>query len=183
MKPKVIVTFLLSVLTASEPAFTAVRSKLPNDEPLHLATVGVSTDNAHALADPTPSSIEEVVSVAMPFSSLQLSPSLIEYLGLTRTQAKAIQKFMDQERPTTEPLIDELRRVSAELGAAIRRNPSNDNEGVAQTLAAAQARLLKQLMKENSHLQRRIGDVLGPQQRKKLDALRHEAEVSVVHGS
>ncbi len=38
-------------------------------------------------------------------------------------------------------------------------------------------------MRANSRLQRRIDDVLGPQQRKKLDALRHKAEVSVVHGS
>ena len=183
MKAKVIVTFLLSIVTASEPAFTAVRPKLPNDEPPHVAMVGASTDNAHPLADPTPSSTGEVVSVAMPFSSLQLSPILVEYLGLTRTQAKAIQKLMNQERPTTEPLIDELRTVSAELGVAIRQNEINDNEAVAQCLAATQARLLKQLMMANLRLQRRIDDVLGPQQRKKLDALRHKAEVSVAHGS
>jgi hypothetical protein len=78
--------------------------------------VGVSTDNANAQADLTPSSTGEVVLVAMPFSSLQLNPTLVEYLGLTRTQAKAIQKLMDHERPTTEPLMDELRTVSAELG-------------------------------------------------------------------
>jgi Spy/CpxP family protein refolding chaperone len=145
--------------------------------------VGASTDNADVLADPNPSSAGEVVLVAMPFSSLQLSPSLVEYLGLTRTQAKAIQKLMDHERPTTEPLMDELRTVSAGLGVAIRQNQSNESEGVAQSLAATQARLLKQLMRANSRLQRKIDEVLGRQQRKKLDALRHKAEVSVVHGS
>ena len=183
MKAKLVVVFLLSIVTASEPAFTAVRGKLPSDEPPHRAMVGVSTNNAHALADLTPSSTGEVVLVAMPFSSLQLSPSLVEYLGLTQTQIKAIRKLMDHERPTTEPLMDELRTVSAELGVAIRQNQSNDNEGVAQSLAATQARLLKQLMRANSRLQRRIDDVLGPQQLKKLDALRHKTEVSVVHGS
>jgi Spy/CpxP family protein refolding chaperone len=121
--------------------------------------------------------------VAMPFSPLQPNPTLVECLGLTRTQAKAIQKLMDHERPRTEPLMDELRTVSAELGVAIRQNQSNDNEGVAQSLAATQARLLKQLMRANSRLQRRIDDVLGPQQLKKLDALRQKAKVSVVHGS
>jgi Spy/CpxP family protein refolding chaperone len=183
VKAKVIVAFLLSIVTASEPALTAVRRQLPNDEPPRLPMVGVSTDNANALADPNTSSTGEVVLVAMPFSSLQLNPILVEYLGLTRTQAKAIQKLMDHERPTTEPLMDELRTVSAELGVAIRQNQSNDNEGVAQSLAATQARLLKQLMRTNSRLQLRIDEVLGPQQRKKLDALRHKAEVSVVHGS
>jgi len=78
--------------------------------------------------------------------------------------------------------MDELRTVSAELNVAIRQNQSNDNEGVAQSPAVTQARLLKQLMRANSRLQRRIDDVLGLQQLKKLDALRHEAEVSVVHG-
>jgi hypothetical protein len=183
MKAKLVVVFLLSIVTASEPAFTAVRRKLPNDEPPHVTMVGVSKDNAHALADPTPSSTREVVLVAMPFSSLQLSPTLVEYLGLTRMQAKAIQTLMDHERPTAEPLMDELQTVSAELGLAIRQNQSNDNEGVAQSLAATQARLLTQLMRANSRLQRRIDDMLGPQQLKKLDALRQKAEVSVVHGS
>ena len=51
MKTKVIVAFLLSIVTASQPAFTAVRRKLPNDEPPHVAMVGVSADNAHVLAD------------------------------------------------------------------------------------------------------------------------------------
>ena len=182
MKAKVIGAFLLSIVTVSEPAFTAVRPKPPNDEPPHVAMVGVSTDNAHALADPIPPSTGEVISVAIPFSSLQLNPTLVEYLGLTRTQAKAIQKLMDHERPTTAPLMDELRTVNAELGVAIRQHQSNDNEGVAQSLAATQAGLLKQLMRANSRLQRRIDDVLGPQQRKKLDALRREAEASVEHG-
>jgi hypothetical protein len=133
--------------------------------------------------EPTPSYSGETVLVAMPFSSLQLNPSLVEYLGLNPTQVRSIQRLMDQERPTTEPLMDELRTVSAELGVAVRQSQSNDNEGVAQSLAATQARLLKQLMRANSRLQRRIDDVLGPRQRKKLDALRHKAEVSVVHGS
>src|SRR5258708_3810868 len=149
MKAKVIVALLLSLVTASEPAFTAVRPKLPNDEPPHVAMVGVSTHNAQVLEDPNLSSTGEVVLVTMPFSSLQLSSTLVAYLGLTRTQAKAIQKLMDHERPTTEPLMDELRTVSAGLGVAIRQNQSNDNEGVAQSLAATQARLVRQLMRAN----------------------------------
>jgi hypothetical protein len=183
MNAKVVVAFLLSVLTASEPAFTVVRRKLSNDEPPHAAIVGVSTDNAHVLADPNSSSTGEIVLVEVPFSSLQLSPTLVEYLGLTRTQAKAVQKLMDRERPTTEPLMDELRTVSAALGVAIRQNQSTESAGVAQNLAATQARLLKQLMRTNSRLRRKIDEVLDPQQRKKLDALRHKTEDGVVHGS
>jgi len=195
MKSNAIIALLLCIVTSSQPAFTGVQIKPTNDEPPHVTIARPSSDCAHVSADPlvapTPalptdpsaSSTGDMVVVAMPFSSLQLSPRFVEYLSLTRTQAKAIQTLMDQERPTTEPLMDELRTVSAELGVAIRQNQSDDNGGVAQNLAATQARLLKQLMRANSRLQRRIDDVLGPQQRKKIDALRHKAEVSVVRGS
>jgi len=108
---------------------------------------------------------------------------LVEYLSLTPTQAKAIQKLMDQERPTTEPLMDELRTISAELGVANQKSRNNENEGIAERLAAKQARLLKQLMSANSRLQRRINDVLDPQQRKKLDSLTRTSEVTVVEGN
>jgi Spy/CpxP family protein refolding chaperone len=183
MKAKVIVAFLLSIVAASQPAFTAVPHKLPNGEPPHVPMVGVSSDNAQVLADPTLSPTGEAVLVAMPFSSLQLSPTLVEYLSLTRTQAKAIQRLMDRERPTTEPLMDELRTVSAELRVAIQQSQNTENEGTAQTLAARQARVLKQLMKANSRLQQRIDDVLGPQQRKKLDFFKRTSEVTAVDGN
>ena len=133
--------------------------------------------------DPSPSSTGDLVLIAMPFSSLQLSPLLLEYLGLTSTQAKAVQKLMDRERPTTEPLMDELRTISAELGAALQQSQNNENEGTAQRLAAKQARLLRQLMSANSRLQRRINDVLDPQQRRKLDSFKRTSEVTVVKGN
>jgi hypothetical protein len=119
----------------------------------------------------------EMVLVATPFSSLQLSPSVVAYLGLTATEVKAIQKLMDQERPTTESLMHELRTISGELGSAIQGR--NENEGYAQRLAARQARLLKQLMTGNSRLQRRINDVLDSRQRRKLDSFRRMSEVTV----
>jgi hypothetical protein len=51
MKAKVMVALLLSIVTASQPAFTTVRSQLPHDEPPHVAMVGVSAHDAHVLAD------------------------------------------------------------------------------------------------------------------------------------
>ena len=195
MKSNAIVVFLLCIVASSQPAFTGVQPKPTDDEPLHVTIARHSSDCAHVSADlvvaptpavstdPTPSSTGDTVVVAMPFSSLQLSPTLVEYLSLTPTQAKAIQRLMYRERPTTESLMDELRAVGTGLSVLMRQNQSNDNEGAAQSLAATQARLLKQLMRVSSRLQRRIDDVLGPQQRRKLDALRHKAEVSEVHGS
>jgi Spy/CpxP family protein refolding chaperone len=134
-------------------------------------------------AEPTPPAGGQVALVAMPFSSLQVNPSLVEYLGLNSTQVRSIHRIMDLERPKTEPLMLQLRTVSAELEVAIRQNQNNDNEGVARNLAATQARLLRQLMTANLRLQRRIDDVLDPQQRKKLDALKHTGEVTVGEGN
>src|SRR5271155_3250199 len=209
------------IVTASQPAFTAVKRKLSDDEPPHVSTAGVSAgqitreqgefasgkryqvaimqfqlfsalhtmlaaDIARTPAvatEPTPSRGGETVLVAMPFSSLQLNPSLVEYLGLNPTQVRSIQGLMDQERPKAEVLMLELRTISAELGVAIRQSQNNDNEGAAQKLAATQARLLKQLMRANLRLQRRIDEVLDPQQRKKLDAFKRTGEVTIGDGN
>ena len=59
-----------------------------------------------------------IVLVTIPFSSLQLSPSLVEFLRLTPTQVRSIRRLMDQERPTTEPLMHELQIISPELNDA-----------------------------------------------------------------
>jgi hypothetical protein len=260
------------IVTASQPAFTAVKGKLPDDELPHVFMAGASAENAHVLPDLvaappviplgprdllrdyelamvsiaerlsmdlavisnavgtgqitreqrefasgaryqvaimqfqlfsalhtmlaediartpavpielTPSHGGETVLVAMTFSSLQLNPSLVEYLGLNATQGRFIQGLMDQERPKTEVLMLELRTVSAELGVAIRQSQNNDNEGAAQKLAVTQARLFEQLMRANLRLQRRIDEVLDPQQRKKLDAFKRTGEVTVGEGN
>ena len=195
MKSNAIIAVLLCVVTSSQPAFTGVQPKPTDDEPPHVTIARHSSDCARVSVDlliartpavptdPTPSSTGDVVVVAMPFSSLKLSPTLVEYLGLTRTQIKAIRKLMDHERPTTEPLMDELRTIRAELRVAIQQSQNTENEGTTQTLAARQARVLKQLMKGNSRLQQRINDVLDRQQRKKLDFFKRMSEVTAVDGN
>jgi hypothetical protein len=136
-----------------------------------------------ARTDPTPSPAGERLLVAMPFSSLQLNPSLIGYLGLSPTQVGSIQGLMDQERPTTGPLMHELRTISGELGAVIQQSQNHENEETAQRLATSQARLLKQLMRANSRLQARIDAVLDSQQRKKLDFFKRASEAPVGEGN
>jgi hypothetical protein len=92
---------------------------------------------------------------------------------------------MDQQRPTTEPLMHELQTISRELGAATQHSQTDENEGTGprQRLAARQARLLEQLMTANSRLQQRISDVLNPQQRKKLASFKRASEVTVGEGN
>jgi Spy/CpxP family protein refolding chaperone len=247
MKKKMILTFLLSIVTASQSAFPAVQGKPTAHEPPPGTVTRASADNAQVRAallattpviprgpgvllrdheremafyaaplsmnqrtisnpagrgqmatqpgesvsgeafpvrtDPAPSPAGETLLVAMPFSSLQLSPSLVEYLGLSPTQVGSIQRLMDQERPTTEPLMQELRTISGELGAVLQQSQNDENEGTAQRLAASQARLLKQLMRANSRLQARIDDVLDSQQRKKLDSFKRASEATGGEGN
>jgi hypothetical protein len=127
----------------------------------------------------TPLPAGEMVLVTIPFSSLQLSPSLVEYLRLTPTQVRSIQRLMDQERPRTEPLTHELRIINAELNDASQEKRISENEESVRRLAARQARLLKQLVRANSGLQQRINKVLDSGQRKKLDYFRRASEVTV----
>jgi hypothetical protein len=164
VKTKVIVASLLCMVMPSPPAFAAARHESSDRDLARTLTVQTRSAPSHA---------SEAVSVAMPFSSLQLSPALVEYLGLTQPQVKVIQKLMDQERPTTEPLMLELQIINGEIVQ------NNENERAAQKLVATEARLLKQLMRSNSLLQERINDVLDPRQRKRLDYLRRTSEVTV----
>jgi Spy/CpxP family protein refolding chaperone len=146
----------------------------------------VEQDLAQTPAMPTgsaPFPAGKMVLVTIPFSSLQLSPSLVEYLRLAPTQVRSIQRLMDEERPTTEPLMHELRIISAEFNDATQKGPNRENEASAQTLAAGQARLLKQLVRANSRLQQRINNVLDPRQRKKLDYFRRASEVTASEGN
>ena len=56
-----------------------------------------------------------VVMVALPFSSLQLNPSLATYLSLTSSQVEAIQQVMMREQHSLEPLMTQLRTTREEL--------------------------------------------------------------------
>ena len=65
-------------------------------------------------AQPDSTQESEVVMVALPFSSLQLNPSLAAYLSLTSSQVEAIQQVMMQEQRSLEPLIDGASNYSRE---------------------------------------------------------------------
>jgi hypothetical protein len=100
MKSSAIIALLLCILSSSQPAFTGVQPKPTDDEPPHVTIACPSSDCAHVSADllisrtpamatdPAPSSTGDQVLVAIPFSSLQLSPLLVEYLGLTQRKPR-----------------------------------------------------------------------------------------------
>lgn len=202
MKSKVIIVFLLCIVTVSQtasadntdvladlPPITPVTPPAPRDllpDPdceVEIASIAGPKDGiARASAirpNSSPSLAGETVLVKIPFSSLQLSPSLVECLGLIPTQVNSIQKLMDKERPAEERLMHQLQTTSSELGAAIQQRQNNKNEGATRRLAARQRHLLKQLMRSNARIRQRINRVLSPRQRKKLDSFTWTSEVMV----
>ncbi|HEY3615979.1 MAG TPA: Spy/CpxP family protein refolding chaperone [Candidatus Sulfotelmatobacter sp.] len=121
-----------------------------------------------APANPAPTQDSEIVMVALPFSSLQLNPSLSEYLSLTPSQVTAIQQVMVRERQNLQPLMAEL-RITREKLLAIGGDPTNEKE--IKSLAQAEAALLARLIVANARMQSKIYRVLNPDQQKKLGDL------------
>ena len=119
-------------------------------------------------ATPDPSQENEVVTVALPFSSLQLNPALAKYLNLTPTQVEAIQEVMSREPRSFEPLITEL-RITREKLLAIGSEHINENQ--VKALADSEASLLARLIVANSRMQSKIYKILSPDQQKRLNDL------------
>ena len=110
----------------------------------------------------------EVVMVALPFSSLQLNPSLAAYLNLTSSQTQSIQQVMMREQRTLEPLMTALRTTREKL-LAIGSEPANEKQ--IKALADTEASLLARLIVANARMQSQVYKLLSPQQQKKLSDL------------
>jgi Spy/CpxP family protein refolding chaperone len=122
----------------------------------------------NAPADPTPSQDGEIVMVALPFSSLQLNPSLSQYLRLTPAQIAAIERVMTAERLSLRPLMTELRITREKLPAI---GSARIDEKEIKSSAQAEASLLARLIVANARMQSKIYRVLNPDQQKKLSDL------------
>jgi hypothetical protein len=120
--------------------------------------------------EPKPDSMQEseVVMVALPFSSLQLNPSLTTYLSLTSSQVEAIQQVMTREQHSLEPLMTALRTAREKL---LAMGSEHLNEKQVKALADTEASLLARLIVANARMQSQIYDILSPQQKKKLSDL------------
>ena len=110
----------------------------------------------------------EAVVVALPFSSLQLNPSVSEYLGLTVSQIDDIHQVMLREQRKVEPLMTEI-RITGEKLLAIGVDQMSERE--MKTLADTEASALGKLIVANARMQSKIYKVLSPEQQKKLSDL------------
>ena len=122
--------------------------------------------NVEATPDSTQES--EVVTVALPFSSLQLNPSLATYLSLTSSQVEAIQQVMMREQHSLEPLMTQLRTTREKLLAI---DGEHVNEKQVKALADTEASLLARLIVANARMQSDIYKILSPDQQKKFTDL------------
>src|ERR1700733_7768100 len=118
--------------------------------------------------NPDPGQESDAVTVALPFSSLQLNPSLAKYLNLTPTQVEAIQQVMTREQGSFEPLITEL-RVTRDKLVAIGSEHINAKQ--LKALADTEASLLARLIVANARMQSTIYKILRPEQLKRLSDL------------
>jgi LTXXQ motif family protein len=118
----------------------------------------------------------EVVMVALPFSSLQLNPSLATYLSLTSSQVEAIQQVMMREQHSLEPLMTTLRTTRKKLLAI---GSEHANEKQVKALADTEASLLARLIVANARMQSHIYKILSFEQQRKLSDLeRKQAAVT-----
>ena len=121
-----------------------------------------------APAKPAPTQDSEIVMVALPFSSLQLNPSLAQYLSLTPSQVASIQQVMVLERRSLQPLMTQMRNTREKLLAL---GSDRVNEKEIKSLAQAEAALLAKLIVANARMQSKIYRILSPDQQKKLGDL------------
>jgi hypothetical protein len=119
-------------------------------------------------AKPDSTEESEVVMVALPFSSLQLNPSLAAYLSLTSSQVEAIHQVMMREQHSLEPLMTTLRTTREKLLAI---GSEHLNEKQVKALADTEASLLARLIVANARMQSSIYKLLSPDQQKKLSDL------------
>ena len=116
---------------------------------------------------------DEIVMVALPFSSLQLKPSTIEYLDLSSAQVESIEKLLSDERRNLVPLMAKMQETREQLLSATDQGQPMDNKEV-KALAATQARNLTKLIVANSEMRTKIYQLLSPTQQKKLDEFQRQ---------
>ena len=127
-----------------------------------------SARNPDVEAKPDSTQGSEVVMVALPFSSLQLNPSLAAYLSLTSSQVEAIRQVMMREQHSLGPLMTALRTAREKL-LAIASEQANEKQ--VKTLADTEASLLARLIVANARRQSKIYKILSPEQQEKLGDL------------
>jgi Spy/CpxP family protein refolding chaperone len=132
--------------------------------------------NPAAEATPAPAEDNEVLTVALPFSTFELNSSVLEYLRLSKSQAEAIQHVVILERQKIDTLMAQLRTSREKLLAAGR---ARTNEREIKALADEQAGLLAKLIVANAHIHAKVYKLLSPKQQRRLDDFTRKSDLIV----
>ena len=142
----------------------------------HPASEGPAIEALSAgIPEPVPTSTSrtqesEVVVADLPFSSLQLSGSLVSYLELTQSQIAMIQVVVGAEQQRIEPVLMRL-GANRQLLATATKNGKFDEKQI-RKLAIQQSRLMAELIMATSRFQAEIYALLTPEQQQKVDDAR-----------
>jgi Spy/CpxP family protein refolding chaperone len=151
---------------------------------LHDMTVeDLAQSTATTQANPAKSPVTQapgMVLVSLPFSSFELNPSLARYLKLDSAQSQAIQRLMSDERRRLKPLMEQLETTRQRLLTATQQGRYDKEE--VHSLAAAQARMLTDLITANAQMQTELYKLLTPEQRAKLDHIKQAGDLAVAEG-
>src|SRR5205807_2333918 len=167
MKTRIFLSLLLlatvvpGALAAADEAETKAHSR---SDSVLVSPVG-DPAVTNVLTKPDSTQGNEVVMVALPFSSFQLNPSLATYLSLAPSQVEAIQRVMMWEKHSLEPLMTQLRNTRERLLAI---GTEHLNAKQVKALADTEASLLARLIVANARMQSKIFNILSAEQQKKL---------------
>lgn len=114
----------------------------------------------------------EVVVAELPFSSMQLSASLVSYLNLTQLQVDEIEVLIGSELQRLEPVLTRLNRNRRRLVTATENGKFDEKQ--VRKLATQQSHLMAELIVATSRFQAELYAVLTREQRKKVDDARHQ---------
>lgn len=108
----------------------------------------------------------------LPFSSMQLSASLVSYLNLTQLQVDEIEVLIGSELQRLEPVLTRLNRNRRRLVTATENGKFDEKQ--VRKLATQQSHLMAELIVATSRFQAELYAVLTREQRKKVDDARHQ---------
>ena len=169
MKVELVVILAIATIASSERSFphTHRPSDVKSLAQAGSAAAGAKQVTPAAQGDSGQGQDSETVIVDLPFPPLDIDSSLAEYLSLTSTQIRAIQRLVLEERRELEPLMAQLQSTQEKLLAAVDQGQSTET----RVLAATEARILTNLLIKSAHMQAKRHHLLTREQQLKLDGL------------
>lgn len=140
-------------------------------------TTASELKNSNVEVAPKPAAPLNIVQVAPPSSSNDVSPELVEYLELNPAQIAAIQALVQEDRKTAQPLTEEVQKQQRAIAAAAAKGSSGEKQ--VRHLAAEQAKVVEKIILANAEFEAKLYQVLNEDQRQKLDSLRNATVSSV----